>query len=283
MSTHADSGFDGDVMLVQVSPNQSQRLMVSNSKSNSDPSSFQIMYQQVDIAGKSQAPKTLQLKDVLDFSAVYRGVHPVSFNGMLSGFVLLVGQDDVGEMQGFLFVWNGTAWHHEPATNVLLTNLTAQSDVDVRLDKVFPYNGLGESVKLMTVQNVDSAKQVLGDVFFPEVRVSSQSESDMLVLAKVDTGSAAVFLLESSATGLTVHRLPSPMDSAAPLACRPLKASLRKCGVNEVASLSIAYNCQSATQNQGEAEIDLFEKHKNVWVLKNQLQPMCDQKNRAGQ
>lgn len=166
VENHTDPGLDDEITLMQVQPNQNQRLVVSNSEPSPDSSSFQITYQEIEAVGKSQLPKVLALTDILDSSAVYRGLHPVSFGSMIFGFVFLIGQDEIGEMQGFLFVWNGANWHYDAATKVLLNNLTAESDVDVRLEKVFPHNGLSNSLMLMTVQDIQSAKQVLGDVFF---------------------------------------------------------------------------------------------------------------------
>lgn len=279
VENHTDAGFDNEITLIQVQPNQNQRLVVSHSESAPNSNSFQVTYQEIDAAGKSQLSKVLELTEILDSSAVYRGLHPVSFGSMLFGFVLLIGQDEIGEMQGFLFVWNGAHWHYDAATKVLLNNLTAESDVDARLEKVFPYNGLNKSVRLMAAQDIQSAKQVLGDVFFPEVRVSSAHAEEFLLIAKLDTGSASVFLLEQFADGLNIHRLPSPMDSTIPLACKPLEASIKKCGANAVTSLSIVYNCQSPIHNQGGTEVNLFENHNNSWIL--QSQSMCDQNNKT--
>lgn len=268
--------FGNEIKLVQVQPDQHQRLVASFTP-GADSYSFQITYQQIGVTGETQAPQVLALEEIVDPSAVYRGLHPVSFGSMLFGFVLLVGQGDVGEMQGLLFVWNGTNWHYDAATRVLLNNLTAASDVDIRLEKVFPYNGLSSSIQLMTVQDLQSARQELGDVFFPEVKVSSQHGEQLLILAKVDTGSASVFLLDQSADELHVHRLPSPMDSAIPQTCKPLEAAVKKCGVNDITSLSIVYNCQGPAHNQGETEVNRFENNNNAWTL--QRQSTCDQKS----
>lgn len=109
--------------------------------------------------------------------------------------------------------------------------------------------------------------------------MSSEHAEEFLVIARMDTGSASVFLLEQFAEGLNVHRLPSPIDSAIPLTCRPLEATIKKCGANAVTSLSIVYNCQSPTHNQGEIEVSLFENHNNSWLL--QSQSMCDQNNKT--
>lgn len=269
-------GFGDEIILVQVQTDQNQRLIVDlPNPTNSD--SFQINYQQLEAVGKAQDFEKLDLGEVLSPSSVYRGLHPVSFGSVLFGFVLLASEDDGNEMQGFLFVWNGTSWHYDEKSRVLLNNLTDENEVDSRLDKVFPHNGLSSSVKLIPVKDLQSAREKLGDVFFPEVSVVSKHETEMLILAKMDTGSESVFLLEPFVGGFNVHRLPSPMDSGIPQTCRPLEAGIKQCGVNALTSLSIVYTCQSPVHNQSEKEVNIFESQNESWIL--QSQSSCDNQN----
>ncbi|WP_334118180.1 hypothetical protein [Limnobacter sp.] len=271
---HVDRVFGNEVTLVQVQPDQEQRIVVDlENRASTGP--IQIIYQQLDAVGEVQESKKLELGEVLNTSAVYRGLHPVSFGSVLFGFVLLASQDDGNEMQGFLFVWNGTSWHYDPKTRVLLDNLTDANEVDGRLGKVFPHNGLSSSIKLMTVKDLQFAREMLGDVFFPETRVVSKHGKELLILTKMDTGSESVFLLEQFAGGMNVYRLPSPMDSVIPQTCRPVEAGIKQCGVNAVTSLSMVYNCQSPVHNQSENEANIFESQNESWVL--QSQTSCDQ------